>query len=303
VFPSAGKGQARDASRSHSYTQISLLFPSLNSRAKRSRRERMRDCCSCRESRGGRKFACTIHPVDGHILTSAATCDIRDASILGKGELRSSNARGGTHAFEDRRGLAGHFQPPKIERHGEKRACVHVEPGARWADSDIEAAVPEERLSLPGSHRVHIDVRIFEDYFRHPLHPTCTAQPCLRAEVGQRRHNCVHTGRWGALKLRLRLGGVPQPLTTLDQQAGESTQRCLRFCPEARLCCTRSGLQGVVGIIFEDADINVYSMASGQRKTLLRHGGFYVRYLPSGHLVYMHAGTLFAVPFDLRGWK
>ena len=43
----------------------------------------------------------------------------------------------------------------------------------------------------------------------------------------------------------------------------------------------------------------MYSMASGQRKTLQR-GGFYARYLPSGHLVYMHEDTLFAVPFDLK---
>ena len=28
-------------------------------------------------------------------------------------------------------------------------------------------------------------------------------------------------------------------------------------------------------------------------------GGYYGRYLPSGHLVYIHAATLFAVPFDL----
>jgi Tol biopolymer transport system component len=50
---------------------------------------------------------------------------------------------------------------------------------------------------------------------------------------------------------------------------------------------------------YEDADIVVYSMASGQRKKLQR-GGFYVRYLPSGHLIYMHEGTLFAVPLDLK---
>jgi serine/threonine-protein kinase len=88
-------------------------------------------------------------------------------------------------------------------------------------------------------------------------------------------------------------------LTTLDQQAGESTQRWPQVLPGGKAVLYTSGAGGV-GIIFEDADINVYSMASGQRKTLLRHGGFYVRYLPSGHLVYMHAGTLFAVPFDLR---
>ena len=39
------------------------------------------------------------------------------------------------------------------------------------------------------------------------------------------------------------------------------------------------------------------SLADHSRKTLVR-GGTYGRYLPSGHLVYVNRGTLFAVPFD-----
>ncbi len=50
---------------------------------------------------------------------------------------------------------------------------------------------------------------------------------------------------------------------------------------------------------YDDSDLVVYSMASGKRKGVHR-GGFHARYLPSGHLVYMHEGTLFAVPFDLK---
>jgi WD40 repeat protein len=42
----------------------------------------------------------------------------------------------------------------------------------------------------------------------------------------------------------------------------------------------------------------VQSLPSGSRKVVQR-GGFYGRYLPSGHLVYVHDGTLFAAPFDL----
>jgi Tol biopolymer transport system component len=41
-------------------------------------------------------------------------------------------------------------------------------------------------------------------------------------------------------------------------------------------------------------------MSSGQRKTVQR-GGFHARYVSSGHLIYVHEGTLFAVPFDLKG--
>jgi hypothetical protein len=33
---------------------------------------------------------------------------------------------------------------------------------------------------------------------------------------------------------------------------------------------------------------------------LLDHAGMYPRYLPSGHLVYVTKGTLFASPFDLK---
>jgi Tol biopolymer transport system component len=91
-------------------------------------------------------------------------------------------------------------------------------------------------------------------------------------------------------------GGTPQPLTTLDKQAGEVTQRWSQVLPGGKALLFTSDTHTNN---YEDAEIVAYSMASGQRKTLQR-GGFYARYLPSGHVVYMHAGTLFAVPFDLK---
>jgi serine/threonine protein kinase/Tol biopolymer transport system component len=94
-------------------------------------------------------------------------------------------------------------------------------------------------------------------------------------------------------------GGTPQPLTALDKQTGEVTQRWPQALPGGKVVLfTSSGTAGA-GAGFEDAEIVVYSMASGQRKTVQR-GGFHARYLPSGHVVYMHEGTLFAVPFDLK---
>ena len=36
---------------------------------------------------------------------------------------------------------------------------------------------------------------------------------------------------------------------------------------------------------------------------MAHHGGYFGRYLPSGHLVYVHRGTLFAIPFDLAHLK
>jgi serine/threonine protein kinase/Tol biopolymer transport system component len=94
-------------------------------------------------------------------------------------------------------------------------------------------------------------------------------------------------------------GGTPQPLTTLDKQTGENTQRWPQVLPGSKAVLFTSNTTGGTFAGFEDSDIVVYSMASGQRKKLQR-GGFHARYLPSGHVVYMHEGTLFAVPFDLK---
>jgi serine/threonine protein kinase/Tol biopolymer transport system component len=91
-------------------------------------------------------------------------------------------------------------------------------------------------------------------------------------------------------------GGAPQPLTTLDNQAGEITQRWPQVLPGGKAVLFTSNTRQSN---YEDSDIVVYSMVSGQRKTL-QHSGTYARYLPSGHVVYMHEGTLFAVPFDLQ---
>src|SRR5262249_37839871 len=49
---------------------------------------------------------------------------------------------------------------------------------------------------------------------------------------------------------------------------------------------------------FDEASIEVMSLGVRRKKILLR-GGTYGRYVPSGHLIYVNRGTLFAVPFDL----
>lgn len=52
------------------------------------------------------------------------------------------------------------------------------------------------------------------------------------------------------------------------------------------------------GQAFDDADIEVASLKTGER-TILHHGGFFARYLPSGHLAWVHHNVLYAAPFDL----
>ena len=89
--------------------------------------------------------------------------------------------------------------------------------------------------------------------------------------------------------------GTPEPFTTLDENTGEGTHRWPQILPGGDVLFTANSRTND----YEDSKIVVYSRASGQRKTVL-HGGYYARYLPSGHLVYAHEGALLAVAFDLH---
>jgi len=51
-----------------------------------------------------------------------------------------------------------------------------------------------------------------------------------------------------------------------------------------------------------DEEVVAFTLATGERKTLLKDASD-ARYLPTGHLVFLRHGTLFAVPFDAGGWR
>ena len=87
-------------------------------------------------------------------------------------------------------------------------------------------------------------------------------------------------------------GGALTPVTELAP--GEIVQRWPQILPggSAVLFSSYRSLAGLEG-----ATIEAVSLRDGRRKTLVR-GGTWGRYLPSGHLVYINQGTLFAVPFD-----
>jgi Tol biopolymer transport system component len=84
-------------------------------------------------------------------------------------------------------------------------------------------------------------------------------------------------------------GGPPTPVT--DVQAGEATHRWPQVLPGGKAVLFTAG-------IGDTANIEVMSLADHSTKTLVR-GGTFGRYLPSGQLVYVNRGTLFAVPFDV----
>ncbi|MGH9664227.1 MAG: hypothetical protein ACRD9L_07375, partial [Bryobacteraceae bacterium] len=88
-------------------------------------------------------------------------------------------------------------------------------------------------------------------------------------------------------------GGAAQPLTHLNP--GENTHRWPQVLPGAKAVLFTANSQPGN---YENASLDVVLLKTGQRRTLYR-GGYFGRYLPSGHLVYMHQGTLFAARMDL----
>jgi serine/threonine-protein kinase len=88
-------------------------------------------------------------------------------------------------------------------------------------------------------------------------------------------------------------GGSVDPLIPMAE--GEAVQRWPEMLPGAKAVLFTSAPAGSSGL--EAANIVVQSLPSGAR-TVLVAGGYYGRYASSGHLLYMHQGTLFAAPFD-----
>jgi serine/threonine-protein kinase len=88
-------------------------------------------------------------------------------------------------------------------------------------------------------------------------------------------------------------GGTPKPATKQGP-----VHRWPQFLPgnESVLFTAAPSM-----IAFEDASIAAASLKTGEIKVLVR-GGYFGRYLPTdhamGHLVYVHQGVLFVIPFD-----
>jgi serine/threonine-protein kinase len=94
-------------------------------------------------------------------------------------------------------------------------------------------------------------------------------------------------------------GGTPVPLTKL--KPGENSHRWPQVLLGSQVVLFTAAGPGQEGN-YDDAEIDVISLKTGEQKTVLR-GGFFPRFLPtsngSGHLIYVHQTTLFAVAFDV----
>ncbi len=92
------------------------------------------------------------------------------------------------------------------------------------------------------------------------------------------------------------VGGTPMPLTKTS--AGGEFHLWPQVLPGSQTVLFT--VRTRVGTGIDDANIEVISLRTGERKTLHR-GGYFGRYLSdaggTGHLAYLHQSTLFTVPF------
>ena len=90
-------------------------------------------------------------------------------------------------------------------------------------------------------------------------------------------------------------GGTVETVTTLDVAAGEITHRMPQYLAAANAILFTSHTNSVS---YDDAKIMAKTLGSAGAPKLVLTGGYAARYVPTGHLLYLHQGTLFAVPFD-----
>jgi len=87
-------------------------------------------------------------------------------------------------------------------------------------------------------------------------------------------------------------GGTPQALTHVAK--GENSHRWPEFLPGGKALLFSAAMTSSTWV---NPQIAVHSLATGERRNLVQLGT-QPRYALSGHLVYAHAGTLMAAPFD-----
>jgi len=90
-------------------------------------------------------------------------------------------------------------------------------------------------------------------------------------------------------------GGKCELLSAPDQQSGETSHRWPQILPGGDSVLLTVG----VGRSYDNARIGILDRAKRTVRILVENATE-GRYVPSGHLVYVRGGTLFAVPFDLK---
>lgn len=105
----------------------------------------------------------------------------------------------------------------------------------------------------------------------------------------------IYFGNGAGLMKVAATGGTPQKVTMLDAKHGETDQVFPEVLPGGKALVFT--VRNMEQPSFDEADIAAVKLASGERKLLVK-GGTDPHYVSSGHLVFMRAGVLLAVPFD-----
>ena len=88
-------------------------------------------------------------------------------------------------------------------------------------------------------------------------------------------------------------GGKPDPLTTLAP--GENSHRWPQVLPGGKVVLFSSN---TTYANYAEASIIALSLTNHTSKIILKSAGMYPRYVPSGQLLYVTKGTLFAIAFE-----
>jgi serine/threonine-protein kinase len=122
----------------------------------------------------------------------------------------------------------------------------------------------------------------------------CDVADPLSAAWGDDGWIVLSAGLVGGLLRVPEAGGRPQPLTQVGDASKEQSHRWPQVLPGGKGVMFTAGIGGR----FADGTIAVRT-PDGARRDIYR-GGTFARYLPTGHLVFVSKGSLFAAPFDLE---
>src|SRR5262249_19672434 len=99
--------------------------------------------------------------------------------------------------------------------------------------------------------------------------------------------NIIFAPRFDAGLFRIPAGGgTAQSITMLDGKKREGSHRFPYYLPNGKAVLFTVG----TGSSWDDAQIEVLQLGTGERKLLIQ-GGSDGRYVPTGHLLYLRAGT------------
>lgn len=108
--------------------------------------------------------------------------------------------------------------------------------------------------------------------------------------------NLIAALGWGTGLSRISsAGGTPARVTELNLEKAEWRHSWPQVLPGSHAVLFTAEHSGQNS---DDGDIDVVSLKTGKRTTL-HHGGFFARYLPSGHVAWVHQNVLYAAPFDV----